>query len=427
MFLLLLLLIACSSSGIADCDAGGTGSLSLTLDLPDQSWAAEPSVRVYSEDGAVVQTVEATETLELPGGLYTLAAWRGTVDSGAIGTAFGLLDNTVTRVCVTDGATTEWSGTWERQPSGEHLWVLSGEAAYGFGPEALDDVESDPAITLDMPLTNDLRGLAFDPMGNLWTATSPTYGARFLVYPPSGVDGSAEPVVVGGGRFDDQIQFEGLQFDESGHLWALVKWSNSVEIGLWQFTTDQLHALLGEGTVPDEPASDVEVEGLEGPDDLAVGPDGRLWIADYGSNRVVAIDGDLVAEGTVTVSPEVSFKARWEPPTGPGDGIGPTALGFDAEGRLWVNYWANPMLARFDSLPTGSDQWTPDLRVGDDVLSLVAGLAPDRNGRVWYGNEPQDGAGELVALDRDDGTETVRVRSADALAPSTLVFDPSFR
>ncbi len=423
--MLLFTLLACPVTETLPCAEGGSGTLQVALNLPTESWETIPALDVYDGDGAFVARVEEGASLELPAGLYTLAARRGTVDSGGrMGRAFGLLDQTVQQVCVVDGDAAEWAGTWELQPSSEKLWVLSGEAAYGFDDD-LTGTAVDPALTIQVDLSNDLRGLAVDPMGNLWIATSPTYDSRLLVYPPGGVDGSVTPLELGRELFVNGEQIVALTFDDKDQLWVLMRNTNAGTPEIWAFSPERALGFLGTGLLPTAPSQRIIVEGMVAPDAMAVGPDDRLWIADFGGDQVLSVGvGAGVYADPLTVAPEQAFAGGWEDETGTHALGGPTGLGFDGDGRLWVNYWTNPVLARFDVPATGESLRAPDLLVDGSVLDLPAGLVLDRDGGVWYGNEPQDGAGELVSCDVDTGAERSRARSADALAPTTLVFDP---
>lgn len=427
----LLLLLACSGgTDEPSCAEGGSGTLSIRMDLPGEAWATAPAVEVFNAAGASMGVLDEPGTLDLPGGSYIVAALRGTVDEGAIGRAYGLLADTAATVCVADGETVEWEGEWTLQPSSEKLWVLSREAAYAFDAAALDaGGPVEPALTIEVPRSNDLRGLAVDAMGNLWIATAPTYGTRLLVYAPGGVDGSVEPMELSGGAFDpdDWVQVTALGFSGKRDLWVLVKGSYSSDAAVWGFDLSQAFNFVATGEPPTLPSSRLTVEGLDAPDGLTIDGSDHVWLADLGSDRVFDLGSGLGRSGDTTVTPGVAFTAGWEDDTGTHSLSGPTAVGFDPEGRLWVNYWTNPLMARFDAADATADNWTPDLRVGGSVLDLPAGLALDRAGRVWYGNEPQNGTGELVALDTDDGTERLRLSSAAALSPSTLVFDPGFR
>ena len=124
--MLLALLSACTTPTPETCTEGGTGTLHVTLDLPDETWVSEPALAVYASDGTLVATVTDPESsLDLPVGLYTVAARRGTVDGDLVGRAFVLLQDTVQQVCVSDGEITDWSGTWELQPSSGKLWMTS--------------------------------------------------------------------------------------------------------------------------------------------------------------------------------------------------------------------------------------------------------------------------------------------------------------
>jgi streptogramin lyase len=396
----------------------------VTLDLPDETWVSEPALAVYASDGTLVATVTDPESsLDLPGGLYTVAARRGTVDGDLVGRAFGLLQDTVQQVCVSDGEITDWSGTWELQPSSGKLWMTSGEDAEGFDPAALaegGDVAPETAFTV--PVSNDLRGLAIDPLGNLWVATSPTYGAKLLVYPPAGAEGGTEPLELGAELFADNVQIQDILFDAKDQLWVLVGGSNTGTVGLWAFAPEVATAFLATGALPTRPSQQLTVTGMVKPEDMVVGPDSRLWIADFDGDQVLSVGvGSAVDQDPTEVAPEQAFTVSWEDDTGTHGLQGPTALGFDADGRLWVNYWTAGTLARFDTT-SGASVREPDLMAGSDVLDLLSGLATDRRGGIWFGNE-RDG-GEIVSLDADSGAEDSRAGVGDTPAVD-LVFDPA--
>ena len=421
--MLLFALLACTtspSSSKSDCSEGGAGDLHLTLSLPDEDWETPPALAVYSSVGERVATVtEADRTLSLDSGVYTLVALRGTTAPEGVrtGEAFGLLHDTVQTVCLSDGETVEWGATWEEQPSSGKLWVTSGETAYAFEAAELADGRVTPAWSITVPSSNDLRGFAIDPMGDLWIATSPTYGARLVVYPPDGLD----PVELSGDSLPADLQLQDLEFAPDGSLWALVSGSATGEVGLRAWSPAQAAAFLAKGALPLAPARTVTVDGMIAPEDCAFDPDGTLWIADFGGNQVLRVD--LSTEDSV-LTPVDAFTAGWKDGTGDHSLDGPTALGVDDEGRLWVNYWTSLTVARFDGTSSSAVARSPDLRVGSDVLDLPAGLALDHAGGAWFGDETQDGVGHLLAVDQGSGDASVDATSDEALVPTDLVFDP---
>lgn len=422
--MLLALLAACNTPDDGACADVGTGTLHVTLDLPSETWETLPALDVYDASGALVATVtDAEGTLEVPAGLYTLAARRGTVDGEVVGQAFGLLDDTVSQVCVGDGETAEWAGAWELQPSSGKLWMTSGEAASGFDPQALlagGDVG--PELTFTVPQSNDLRGLAVDPLGNLWVATSPTYGAKLLVFPPSGADGGAEPLELGADLFADNVQIQDILFDAKDQLWVLVGGSNAGAVGLWSFAPEVATAALATGTLPDRPSQQLTVTGMVKPEDMVEGPDQRLWIADFDGDQVLSVGvGHAVDQEPTEVAPEQAFVVQWDDDTGTHTLDGPTAVGFDAGGRLWVDYWTSGVLARFADTSGGAVR-VPDAQAGSDVLDLLSGLVGDRGGGVWFGNERE--GGEIVSLDAESADEVSRAE-VGATPAVDLVFDPA--
>jgi hypothetical protein len=406
------------------CGEGGAGSLHVALDLPAEAWEKPPEVDVYDVDGAWVAGVTDPEaTLDVPGGMYTVVARRGTVAGDVVGTAFGLLDHTATQVCVVDGETSEWSGTWELQPSSGKLWMTSGEDAGGFDPTALAAGGSaEPVVGFHVDRSNDLRGFGVDPLGNLWVATSPTYGAKLLVFPASAADGGAEPLELGAELFADNVQIQDILFDEKDQLWVLVAGSNAGVVGLWSFSPEQAFGFLASGVMPDRPAQDITVTGLVRAEDMAWGPDDRLWLADFDGDQVLSVGVGAVGGAEPTeVAPDRVITVSWDDETGTHTLNGPTALDFDATGRLWVNYWTSATLARFDSVDASGVR-VPNLMAGDRELDLLSALAPDRAGNVWYGNDT-GGSGEIVSIEGETGAERSRAGVGD-LPAIDLLFDP---
>ncbi|MFY9551067.1 MAG: hypothetical protein WAU32_07955, partial [Thermoanaerobaculia bacterium] len=69
--------------------------------------------------------------------------------------------------------------------------------------------------------------------------------------------------------------------------------------------------------------------------DMAVGPDGALWLADFGNNRIVRYEPDA---NTETSWAFFGTSAR----------LNPTQVGFDEQGRLWISQLSAGRLDRFD-------------------------------------------------------------------------------
>lgn len=427
---LFLALAACPGPPDTTCATGGIGSLELALTFP----TSPGQVLVYDESGALIATVDASTTInDLHSGLYTLAFVRASTSAtggAATGTAWGLLEDTVREVCVPIADTVVVPGEYTQQPSSAHLWVSGGERLAGFAVTSLarsGDVYADH--TLDIALTNDLRGFAFDPLGNLWVATSPTYDTRLLVFTPGSVQGDAAveaAYTLAPAVFAEATQIAELAFDADGNLWTLVRGSNSGFVGLYVYTAAQQRTLLLGGD-PGEPATTRIVPGLVTPSDLLFGPTGDLWIADFDGNAVLRVPAaDLAAsalDADTTLTPAATLVGLFDDNGVSGELTGPTDLALTSDGTLWVTYWTAATLAGFTAADTLDGSLLPDLTAETGTMSLPAGLATDAADGVWYGNEPQDGSGELVRITAEGEASTV-LRSTAQPTPIDLAFDP---
>ena len=106
-----------------------------------------------------------------------------------------------------------------------------------------------------------------------------------------------------------------------------------------------------------------------------------------------------------------------------GDLVGPNDLILTSDGTLWVTYWTSAMLVGFVNAQALDGTLLPDITADTGTMSLPAGLAADATDGVWYGNEPQDGTGELIRVDAA-GSAPLVVSTADLTTPIDLGFDP---
>jgi hypothetical protein len=233
-----------------------------------------------------------------------------------------------------------------------------------------------------------------------------------------------DPIELSLDGFGEWAQVSALVFDEKDTLWVLVKGTNGGFAGLWGLGTEQALVYLATGEPPAAPALALTLEGVEAPEAIVKGPDDHLWIADFATDTVVAVADPAAEGGERTMRPEIALIAGWDDDTGSHSLLGPTGVAFDDAGRPWVNYWTNPALARFDTPADGGATRVPSRVIDGSVLDLPAALVTDHGGSAWYGNEPMDGAGEIVALSIETGMERARARSVEAESPTTLLIDP---
>jgi DNA-binding beta-propeller fold protein YncE len=138
--------------------------------------------------------------------------------------------------------------------------------------------------------------VAFDADGRLLVAD--TGGSRIAIFQ---VDGSKARLV---GELKARISRpEGVAVHPNGRVYATGSGSNNVVVY-------QDGAVVG------------ELGGFSGPHDIVTAPDGSLWIADSGNDRLVNVDEDLQIVRVVGGKP-YNFK-------------GPRYFDFDSAGRLYV-------------------------------------------------------------------------------------------
>ncbi len=155
---------------------------------------------------------------------------------------------------------------------------------------------------------------------------------------------------------------------------------------------------------------------LSYPMGLAIDAEGRLWVADYGSNRVLRFDQALgkaaaAAAGTPAVADGVLGQSNFTATSGYYTAArmqGPVDVAVDTAGRLWVVDTFNHRVLRFDGAaglldgaPASGVLGQPDLNspptsgASDRKLRRPAGVAVDEAGRLWVG----DGNPRLLRFD----------------------------
>ena len=167
---------------------------------------------------------------------------------------------------------------------------------------------------------------------------------------------------------------------------------------------------------------------LANPTALAFDADGRLWVGNRGNATVVGFTPDqLAASGNPT--PAVTLRDD-----GSGDLDGPDGLAFDAGGQLWVaSRFRDLLLAYADPGSLSGDATvSADVRIANDdaapTLSAPAGLAFDAEGGLWVANADAAGVVRFDAASlRVSGTPrpavTLASDGADLVAPGGLAFD----
>jgi DNA-binding beta-propeller fold protein YncE len=147
------------------------------------------------------------------------------------------------------------------------------------------------------------------------------------------------------------------------------------------------------------------------PNEVAIAPNGDLFIADGHSNRP-----DSVAR-IVKLAPDGTFIKSWgKPGDGPGEFKMPHTLRFDGQGRLWVADRSNNRLQVFDQNGTYIAEYKQFGRpvgldiVGDTIIVADSESTPTSNpgyprGRgITIGNWKTLEVTAFIPLPEDDGT-----------------------
>lgn len=246
------------------------------------------------------------------------------------------------------------------------------------------------------------RGAALDGKGRLWVSD---FGhSRVAIFDGAGGSLGGWGGVRGNGRF--QMQDPADVAVRGDDVYVADTWNGRVQ----HLTTSGQFR-------------DTAVEGLYGPRGVAVGPDGKIWIADSGNNRIA-----IVAAGQ---------PVRYVGKTGAGaDGLSaPVGLAVSASGRVYVADIGNHRIqvlgaeGKFErAIPVSawSSAMEPYLAVDDkdDLFASVpaasAVLELDHSGKVLHKWEADDAGKKFLkptglALDAGNGVLYVVDTAASAI------------
>ena len=156
---------------------------------------------------------------------------------------------------------------------------------------------------------------------------------------------------------------------------------------------------------------------LSGTNGIALGPDGNLWVAEYGSSSVARITpaGQLVQRYVV--------------------GANPTSLAVGPGGRVWVSVTGADKLVSFHALAAVPSEHVVDTSPESDCGPVA--IVPGDNGRMYFslpndgvtcaaatpsriGYVNNDGSGRLTA------TTASAPRSTSSTPPAGKLFVPDF-
>jgi sugar lactone lactonase YvrE len=143
-----------------------------------------------------------------------------------------------------------------------------------------------------------------------------------------------------------------LTLDAQGRLYVSDTLNHRVR--RVDFSADLIETVAGDGEARYRGDGGPAVEAsLDNPRDLAIGPDGRLYIADENNHRIRAVDLDSGIITTVMGTGERGEGAEGLPPLQT-DLAHPVGVAFDAQGRLYVSDMLNNVIRRVALNEVGS-------------------------------------------------------------------------
>lgn len=379
--LLLLSLVACGQYKQNECDE--IGSFGVNIAVAESTPDTPSGVELYSQSGESLGDPAIAPITGLAAGDYVLAARtaRAEPDASGFSTAWGMLNGNIQTVAVCGETTLDLN--YETLPHSRHLIASQGESVAMYSPESLDAGSGIPDLRLDIPGTNDLRGVAVDPLGNLWVATSDTYGTRLLVFNPQRILDDGDPILsLSNATFNDHASISDIAFGADGNLIVSVRSSWSTWEGLLTYNVWPLYeALIEGGQVALLPAFEHPASTGTSLADIAFDAAGDLWTTGEGVSLLFRI-GSAELAGTEAFASDAQLAVDLD-----GSALrGPTDLAFAPDGTLIVDYWTDGHFVRLDAaaLATVDTATVVPAQVWpQDVLGLPSGLAITGLGDAW--------------------------------------------
>ncbi len=269
-------------------------------------------------------------------------------------------------------------------PGYGRLWVANGATLDGFTP---GDLQVNRAPGLTPTTASAVQGMAFDSTGAVWTA-QPGAPDAVVSYAAAGLASSSAlsaAVTLSGAPISSP---EGVAIGPDGRLWVANCATNTVAA----------YPLTGGSAA-------VELTGsaFQCPSGLAFDTAGNLWVANR-SGVAERVPSSHLSSNNAPV-PDITLA----PPTSPDAGL-PSALALDAQGNVWVAFCGGPAVARYAS-SNGSVSTTPVATLTQTgtppSLDCPVALALDNSGELFVGNAGTAGASGTLswfaAADMADG------------------------
>jgi sugar lactone lactonase YvrE len=377
-----------------------------------------PSVVVDGPTG-YSRSLVASQSLTLAPGGYTVTAAAVEVVDPIVGT---LYEPTVTggtapvsngvSASLRNAQTVTATVSYAARPGTGALWVTSGGPHIRAYSAAALETGGTPTPRVDFFTFNLVPiAVAFDAIGNLWTASSDRGSLQTFFYPVDqlGSSDNSGPFFISRAGGSPQ----GLAFDCCGDLWVTNKDANTI----LEFT-----GLPFGGSMPAVTLSATNGS-LNGPAGIAFDRNGNLWVANSTGNTVVEFTASQFATSG-SPAPAVTLSATSHSLDGP------SGLVFDAGGNLWVtNRNANTVVEFGGTQLAASGSPTPIVTLSATGGSLAGptGMAFDASGNLWVANDIGRSVVEFGATQlRTSGAPTpvVTLGGLEPSGPIGLAFDP---
>jgi sugar lactone lactonase YvrE len=395
--------LGCGSS-TPSAPLGPTGTMIVTVAIPFNSTAQY----VVSGPNAYAAQYTQTDTIFfLPVGVYNVQdATAGSIDPIVTGLYTGVI--TGSPVTINENDTGQASISYITTPGTGGLWVGSKNSGNPVAAEYLSQElqnSSPPGFTLH----GGGATVVFDPLGNLWIASSTSNTISEYLAPQLVTGGSTIPAVtIGGSGLNGP---SGLAFDRSGNLWVANASGNSIV----QYTAIQL---LSSGNPP--PAVTLTSAALSNPGGLTFDASGSLWVPSFNTNTIAAFTAHQVASGG-NQTPVITISAN------AGSLESPSALAFDEDGNLWAINQAGNTIVKYGTgqLLTGGSLVPLETLTVPGPYSGLSALAFDNSGDLWITCVTSS---HLIVYDADQLVSSINTSPEQALsvagAPTSLAFNP---
>jgi len=264
-------------------------------------------------------------------------------------------------------------------PGYGRLWVANGAALDGFTPGDLQ-VNRSPSLTPTTAAA--VQGIAFDSTGAVWTS-QPGASDAVVSYAATGLSSSAAlspDVTLSGAPVSSP---EGVALGPDGRVWVANCSSNTVAA-----------FPLGGGSA----AVQLTGSAFACPRGLAFDTAGNLWVAN-GADAGVAecFAASKLSPNPVPTTPTADIRLA-----APAPASQPSALALDAQGNVWVAFCGGSAVARYAS-SNGSVSTTPVATLTQTAtqtgtsLDCPVALALDNSGELFVGNAGTAGAGGTLS------------------------------